>query len=181
MNRPKKWKLIRSEIGPEIPLFRVRYDYMQNPRTEQTFQRLVLEAPDWVNVTPIRPDGKILVVRQFRFGIQQITTEIPAGIIDPGEDSFAAAQRELREETGHTTDDWTYLGAVETNPAYHNNLCHHWLAKNVQPTHPIDLGEGEDIELDFLTRDEIKAEIRAGTLRHSLAHSALARVFPLWQ
>lgn len=178
---PPLWPRLRSEPGPQIPLFNVRLDWLENPRTCEVLQRLVLETPDWVNVVALTAEGRVVMVRQFRFGTGKITTEIPGGIVDPGETSGEAARRELLEETGYTTESWEYLGAVEANPAIQNNLCHHWLARNVVKNGQMDLGEGEDIAVMEMTLDEIKMEIREGRLLHSLALSALARVFDLWQ
>ncbi|GAB4581628.1 MAG: NUDIX hydrolase [Anaerolineales bacterium] len=180
MDDPLPWRRIKSERGPQIPLFGVRLDCLENPRTREVLQRLVLETPDWVNVVALTPEGRVVMVRQFRFGVGKITTEIPGGIVDPGETSGEAARRELLEETGYTTDDWEYLGAVEANPATQNNLCHHWLARNVIKNGQMNLGDGEDIAVIEMSLAEIKQEIAQGRLLHALALSALARVFDLW-
>jgi ADP-ribose pyrophosphatase len=178
---PPLWPHLNSERGPHIPLFGVRLDSLKNPRTGEVLQRLVLEAPDWVNIVALTPENRVVMVRQFRFGIGKITTEIPGGIVDPGETSGEAARRELLEETGYTSEDWNYLGAVEANPAIQNNLCHHWLAKNAFKVAELELGEGEDIMMLEMALEEIKTEIKEGRLLHSLALSALARVFDLWR
>ena len=174
------WTRLHSERGPDLPLFEVRFDTLENPRTGEVLQRLVLETPDWVNIIALTPENRVVMVRQFRFGIAQITTEIPGGIVDPGETSGEAARRELMEETGYRSDEWVYLGAVQANPAFQDNLCHHWLARNVAQVAEPSFGDGEDIVLFEMTLDEIKEEIHARRLLHSLALSALARVFDLW-
>ena len=84
------------------------------------------------------------------------------------------------EETGFASDDWSYLGAVEPNPAFHNHLCHHWLAQNVYKKEAQSLGEGEAIQVEFLSHKEITAAVQGGELKHALALSALSRVFNLW-
>ena len=101
-------------------------------------------------------------------------------MVDPGEDHESAARRELLEETGYGGGSWRYLGAVEPNPAIHDNLCHHWLADGVVPTRAQDLGAGEDVELLLLDPSQLRAAIAAGTLRHALALSALSRVYQLF-
>lgn len=160
-------------------LFRPRWDSMENPRTGQVLKRLVLETPDWVNVVALTRARRLVVVRQYRFGTSQLTLEIPGGVIDRGEEHRAAAERELREETGFTSQRWTYLGAVEPNPAFQTNLCHHWLAEDCDRTHELELDHGEDIALGTITLDEARAGIRSGTIRHALVITALARVLDL--
>ena len=120
------------------------------------------------------------MIRQFRFGVGYTTLETPGGMVDPGEDSKTAAARELLEETGYASSKWTYLGAVEPNPAYHNNLCHHWLAEDVYAANEQDLGDGESIALEFMTQLEVRERVQSGELKHALALSALSRVFPIW-
>ena len=132
---PRHWTRLSSERGPDLPLFKVRFDTLRHPVSNKEFQRLVLETPGWVNVVALTDQRRLVVVRQFRCGIAQITTEIPGGMVDPGEESEDAARRELREETGYTSRRWSYLGSVYGNPAFHDNYCHHWLAEDAQPTH----------------------------------------------
>ena len=81
----------------------------------------VVEAPDWINVIPLTPDNEVLLLRQFRFGVDDFTLEIPGGICDPGEPPLEAAGRELREETGHAAGEIVELGWVHPNPAIQNN------------------------------------------------------------
>jgi len=177
---PRKWLPVKSEPGPDLKLFRVRHDWMKNPRNDRKMQRVVLESVDWVNVVAITTEQKVVMVRQYRFGIGAVTSEVPGGMVDAGESPLEAAVRELREETGYTSSNWRYLGAVQPNPAFMNNLCHHYLATSAQKTQNLDLGEGEDIVVVQITLEALRKEIEQGFLRHALALSALSRVFNLW-
>ncbi len=175
----KPWDLVRSEQGPDLIIFRARFDQVVNPRTSESLRRVVLETQDWVNIVAITREGRIVVVRQYRFGAGKTTTEIPAGMVDAGETAEDAARRELKEETGYTTTRWKYLGWVEPNPAFLNNHCHQWLAEDVVKTHEPKLDAGEDITMSELSLQEVQDEVRAGQMRNALALLALAQVFDL--
>lgn len=179
MTSPSPWRRLDSEAGPSLLIAEARFDTVVNPRNGAELRRLVLEVPGWVNVVAADPEGRLILVRQWRFGTESVTTEIPGGVVEPGEDPLDAARRELREETGYTSDDWTLLGAVEPNPAFQNNLCHHYLARNARPTHPTEPDTGEDIEIVLEEPERVLEDIRSGAIRHSLVVSALCRVLDL--
>ena len=175
----KHWQRRRSEPGPDLVIFQARFDWMHNPRNGAQMKAVVLESADWVNVVALTTEGKILVVSQYRFGIGNTTLEIPAGLVEANEKPLQAAQRELQEETGYTTQDWTYLGAVEANPAFLTNHCHLWLARDVQKTHLPQLDAGEDVSIGELTWDELQQAIAEGRMRNAFTLLALSQVFDL--
>lgn len=173
------WRLVASERGESMLLFTPRWDRLENPRTGEVLRRLVLETPEWVNVVAVDREERVVCVRQYRFGIGRVTTEIPGGVVDPGEDHGAAARRELLEETGCTAERWTYLGCVEPNPAFQTNRCHHWLAEGVRRIAPQTLDRGEDVAVQHLEVEEVRRRVREGEIRHALVLCALARVLDL--
>ena len=175
------WQVLGSRYEDAgLMLFEKRIDRLRNPRNGKVFDRLVLESVDWVNVVALDTGGRSLMIRQYRFGVGYTTLETPGGMVDPGEDSKTAAARELLEETGFASDNWSYLGAVEPNPAFHNHLCHHWLAQDVYRAQTQNLGDGESIALEFMTQEQVRAAVVSGELKHALALSALSRVFSVW-
>ena len=101
------------------------------------------------------------------------------GHIEDGETPADAARRELREESGYTSERWTVLGPAEPNPAFQNNLCHHYLAEGARRTHELELDPGEDIVVDTLDLPAVRAAVASGAIRHALVISALARVLDL--
>jgi 8-oxo-dGTP pyrophosphatase MutT (NUDIX family) len=175
----RSWKIIRSEPGPELILFKSHFDWLENPRNQMIQRAVILEARDWVNVIALTPQERIVTVSQFRFGIRQLSLEIPAGLVDPGETPLQAAQRELEEETGYTAREWKSLGWSFSNPAFLTNRVHNFLARNAQRTvspHPED---GEDLEAAELTLEEIRQAMQTDRMRNSNTLLALARVFDL--
>jgi ADP-ribose pyrophosphatase len=175
------WSLLESRYEDAgLILFEKRIDRLRNPRNGKVFERLVLESADWVNVVALDEQRRSVMIRQYRFGVGYTTLETPGGMVDPGEDPKAAAMRELLEETGYESDKWTYLGAVEPNPAFHNHLCHHWLAEDVERTREQDVGAGEMITLELMTQEAVREAVVRAELKHALALSAPSRVFQIW-
>jgi 8-oxo-dGTP pyrophosphatase MutT (NUDIX family) len=76
---------------------------------------------DWVNIVALTPEGEVVLVRQFRFGIETLSLEVPGGVIEAGEDPVAAGLRELREETGYVGERGRLIASIHPNPAIHPN------------------------------------------------------------
>ena len=179
MTDQPKWQVLRSEPGPDLIIFRARFDWLKNPRNGASMKAVVLESSDWVNVVALTPEEKLVLVSQYRFGVQHTTLEIPAGLVEPGETPEQAARRELAEETGYTSDEWEYLGWVDANPAFLNNHCHLFLAKNARQTRPLHLDRGENLAIRQVSIPELQTEIASGHMRNAFSLLGLAQVFDL--
>ena len=132
----------------------------------------VVEAPDWINVIPLTDDRRVVLVRQFRFGIEGFTLEIPGGMCDSGEDPAEAARRELREETGYEAREIVPLGWVHTNPAVQTNRCHSFLALGVARTGPAEPDPDEELEVTTAPLSAIPDLVTSGAITHSLVIAA---------
>jgi 8-oxo-dGTP pyrophosphatase MutT (NUDIX family) len=120
------------------------------------------------------------MVKQYRFGIQAMSWEIPGGVMDAGEEPIEAGLRELREETGYEPSSTRMLGSVSANPAILDNRCHFVLADGVRLTGDLDLDEHEEIEVRLFALDEVYEMAANGGIVHPMALNALFHYYPEW-
>ncbi len=169
------WERRYDDEVQDFRIFKIRRHTAVSPRTGVAGRYVTLEAPDWVNVVAITADGRMVMVWQYRHGVDRYTLEIPAGMVEPGEEPLAAMQRELAEETGYVSQEWRKLGSVHPNPAYQNNVCHHFLALDCRKTGEQMLDAGEDIEVRLVPPADVGRMIGDGTLDHALEIAAFFR------
>ena len=152
---------------------------------------------DYCNIVALDEDGKVLCVRQFRQGIRKITTEFTAGGIErkdgkqyrtpyddqgeygirrvseadefaSAEDALDAAKRELREETGHESDEWTHLITIASNATIADNYAHIYLATNCRKVSGQNLDDMEFLNVVKYTREELEALIKEGRFEQAI-------------
>ena len=124
-------------------------------------------------VIPVMDDGKILMVKQYRNALERDTLEIPAGKLDdPDEEGIVCASRELKEETGYSSDDLEWLLTIRTTVAFCDERIEVFVARNLIPGEQ-HLDEDEFIDLKEYTLDELKEKIFSGEIEDSKTVSAL--------
>jgi ADP-ribose pyrophosphatase len=168
----KPWIYEVRELVADMRVFRVHRVRAQSPRTGKYCSLSLLEAGHWVNVVALTPEAEIVLVRQFRHGIEAFTLEIPGGMVDKGEEPAEAAIRELREESGYAGDPPVLLGSVTPNPALFNNHCFTYLIQNCRRIGEVSLDHGEDLEVLIRPLCELPGLIAAGGIDHALVISA---------
>lgn len=178
---PSRWDVVTHSPLATTRIFDVRRTRFRHPRrgTERDF--VVIDSPDWVNVIALTPDRRIVLVRQFRFGTQDFSLEIPGGVMERGEEPVTAGLRELSEETGYSGAPARLLGSVHPNPAMQSNRCHFVLVTDARVTNPLAWDEDEEIQTTTMPVDEVFTLARTGRITHALALNALLLFEPVWR
>ena len=168
------WRLLESREISDHKIFRLiadRYRLEPEGRERDFFK---FSASDWINVIPLTDQQEVVMVRQFRHGVQEVTLEIPGGMIDGDESPAVAAGRELREETGYRSQKIRSLGKVWPNPAIQTNQCHFFLAEDVRYEGSPQPDPYERIEVVTVPLAEIPRMLADGQIRHALVVTAFA-------
>jgi len=178
---PARWERLRQATQAKTRVFDVLGVTYRHPvrGTERDF--VVMQSPDWVNVIALTPDDRLVLVRQFRYGINEFSLEIPGGVMEAGEDPLAAGLRELREETGFTGAPAKLLGSVHPNPAIQSNRCHFVFVEQAVQSHALEWDADEEIEITTLPVGEALALARSGGITHGLVLDALFMFEPVWR
>jgi 8-oxo-dGTP pyrophosphatase MutT (NUDIX family) len=132
-----------------------------------------LEFSNWVNIVACTDRNEIVLIRQYRFGTEQVELEIPGGAVNDGEPPLEAGLRELLEETGYAGENGRIIGRVCPNPAIQGNFCYTVLVENVKKIAEPNLDEMEDIEVLTVPEAETFALIQDGSIHHGLVMNGL--------
>lgn len=111
----------------------VRVDTVEKPGGEVT-TREVVEHSDCIAVVPVDSKGNVLLVKQFRYPVGRALLEVPAGGIEPGEDTLDSVKRELQEEIGYVPQKVEKLGGFYSAPGYGTEYLYTYLAQGLKPS-----------------------------------------------
>ncbi|MBQ7040054.1 MAG: NUDIX hydrolase [Clostridia bacterium] len=153
---------IESEIKYSGKVLSLREDTVELPN-KAVAKREVVEHNGAVGVVPITDENEIILVKQFRAGVQKITLELPAGKLELGEDPLDCGIRELEEETGYKAKSFKHLTSFATSPAILEEVIHVYLATDLYEGE-INPDEDEFVEIIKMPVDEIKKLIISGEI-----------------
>ena len=154
--------LVISEEVFSGRLLRVRRDTVRLPDGKQATREFVTHPGAVVMIAEL-PNGKLLFERQFRYPLDRVFLELPAGKIHPGEDILLTARRELQEETGYVAEHWHYLGVIHPCIGYSDERIEIFFAQGLSHVgHSLD--EGEFLEVHELQLGEAMEAVRDGRL-----------------
>src|SRR5262245_31348258 len=178
---PLRWQKLGQTPQLKTRVFDVVGARYRHPARSTEREFVVIRPPDWVNVVALTRDGRLVLVRQFRYGIDEFSLEVPGGVMEAGEDPVAAGLRELREETGFSGAPAKLLGSVHPNPAIQANRCHMILVEDAVKSHDLEWDPDEEIQVTTQPVDEVLALARSGGIVHSLVLNALMLFEPYWR
>lgn len=152
------WKILKSEYLFRETWFTLRKDTCETPEGKIIDPYYVYEFPTWVSALAITEDNQVIMVRQYRHGLQQTIIEVPGGCADDTDTGLEQSiARELVEETGYTFRHFDYLGKVSPNPSTNNNWMHMFLATGGVKTGDQQLDHNEEIEVVLMSLDELQS------------------------
>ncbi len=137
-------------------------DTVRLPDGNEAFREYVIH-PGAVMVVAELPDGRLVLERQFRYPVQSVMVEFPAGKLDPGEDSLACAKRELLEETGYTARQWARAGVLHPVISYSTEFIDIWFARELTAGQR-QLDAGEFLDVFSASTDELLQWCRDGRI-----------------
>ena len=165
------WKILESSyIRP-----RVRIDKCELANGK-VFEPMIFEFRRWANVFALTEKNEVVMIRQYRHGVQNIVWEFPGGIVEDGESVEEGARRELLEETGYTASALVEVGRINPNPANHTNTLYAFLATVTGHAQAQHLDEAEEIEVHLVPLDEVIAMGKRGEIPNALQVAVLFHI-----
>jgi ADP-ribose pyrophosphatase len=162
MDKHLKESKIDGGVAYDGGFLKVHRDTVSLPDGKHT-SREYIKHPGAVVILPVLDDGRILLERQYRYPLDRVFIELPAGKIDPGEDPLACAMRELEEETGYTATDWQFVSTIHNAIAYSDEHLDIYLARGLTGG-DAKLDDGEFIEIFTASIDDMLDMVRSGRI-----------------
>ena len=171
------WQVLESKYSYRDRWLAVKSDTVRVPNGTVLSPYHTIEFPEWVCVIALTAEREVVLIEEYRHGIERLSIELPCGTPDDeGEDVLDAMKRELLEETGYAAPEWHRLGSSTTNTARQNNRVHSFLALDARQVADPKTDPGEVIRTHLLPWAQFLADLTDGRLEIPGLHLAA-----LWQ
>jgi 8-oxo-dGTP pyrophosphatase MutT (NUDIX family) len=155
--RLRPWRIISSEYRIDTKFLRLRVDRVELPSGVVVDEYYVRESLGFCVVFALTVDGDVLLVRQYKHGVAQIVTELPAGMIDANESPADCAVRELAEETGYAGAAPEFVRTFQADPTNATAHFHLFIIRDAVLSRAQQFDVTEDIEVTLASVDEVRA------------------------
>jgi 8-oxo-dGTP pyrophosphatase MutT (NUDIX family) len=169
---PRKWKCEKEELVFSCHVYSIYKRFYRHPDGRQG-DFFTAKCHDWVQVIPLTANNELVMVRQYRFGIGDLSWEFPGGVLNPGEDALVGGMRELEEETGFCGENPKILGKLHPNPALQSNTVHFMLLENCRQVKPINWDEFEELQVKTFPIKDVMKMVENGEISHGITVNAL--------
>jgi len=163
MEKPA-WRLRASRYVIDSPYMKLRMGEVELPNGTIIPNYYVRESRGYAVVLALTPDDEVVLVRQYRYGSDAIHLELPAGLLDEGEEPHVCALRELAEETGYTLESYEYVGAFYHEPVRSNARAYVYAGTGARRTGDPKLDLTEHLEAELVRLPEFRRMLGDGTI-----------------
>ena len=170
----RKWEVLSSEYVVESPWYRLRRDVCRLPDGSVVENYYVREHAGFSVTFAITGNNEVVFTRQYKHGIGDVVLELPAGMLEPGEDPLACARRELEEETGYIADGFQLVAEFATDPTSSTGHLYLYVALGARPEGTPAPEATEDIDTTLVPLDRVLEQVHQ---RHVRAQSQVASIY----
>jgi ADP-ribose pyrophosphatase len=164
-NMQEKWQTAARQTVLDHAYVTVYMDEVILPDGRRIPDWPIIHTKDYVNLMVINQAGEVMVLEGYKHGIGRSSWQVVGGYLEPGEEPVAAAQRELLEETGYQSDDWTFLGSFIIDANRRTGQGTFFLAQNARLIAPPDHDDLEAFSVRWVTVDEVRAALSDGRVQ----------------
>lgn len=164
MNGPRPWRVLDRRLAFDHRWYRLRRDTVELPDGRIVDDYFVAERPDVALVVALTAESDVLLCRQYKHGIGEVTLELPGGVVDEGEATSAAAARELREELGYVCTVLEPLGTLIQAASNATTRIHGFFGREARWVGEPRPDPSEQIDLEKVKLEDIEAQIRGGLI-----------------
>ena len=179
LNMNLSWKILDETTVIKDSWIDMRASTCQLPGGMVIAPFYVNHLPDFAVVVAVTPEHRVIMVRQYRHGVEKVLLELPAGCIEAGEDPRDGAARELLEETGYKAGSLEFLFKIAPTASNCTSYAQCYLARNVFPAAAQNLDETEALEVVEMEGEEVKRLLREGGVEQAVHVAALYRAAEL--